>query len=433
MFRAWLSLLVVLSFPIFSEIGAFAMGEPDVPFGGTGKIYFLAAIDNEDKDILSIDDLRGVRRWFKDVFENPDNPRLFGRGNFYTFGEKSPLRYTQVESFLKSLKQKLGPEDVIVFYFSGHGAYEKEAGQLFSFPDDSILRPRSLIRKGLVNTKAGHVVIISDACGTAIRAKNDGFVELNKVVSPGWPVIEDLFFGHTGVTVLSAASPGEAAYPGVFTPAFIQLLSEPPSVSGIDYNRDGKITWPEFLGKARKYSNNYLNISRETAPADDPIRVASQTTMLVAPGPTSRESGTTVQPTYDPHASKINSVSLEFNATDSAGNRGLVVETNLRIRNHKGEKCSVGAYFYTADGRPILDRDGKFKDTLGHVAIGKSLTPDFAVTDYNNLRLFIPYNQLGNADLSGDGQNLYVRVMIFNSNARISLDRSEAYNFWVRK
>ena len=105
--------------------------------------------------------------------------------------------------------------------------------------------------------------------------------------------------------------------------------------------------------------------------------------------------------------------------------RGLVLRTRFQVSGMKGQPGQIAVYFQHADGRPLADKDGKFRAGDGTVAVFEDFTPPYADSEYRDYRLFLPYDQL---DLAVKGEfPLRARAVIWNRYTRETLDASD----WV--
>jgi hypothetical protein len=131
--------------------------------------------------------------------------------------EKTVLQGTKatmanIVDVLTSLK--CGNDDVILYYFSGHGLMEK--GKTFMLTADEKNLGREEVAT-LINSKNARLnMLISDCCSNSI----DGLAATRSISRSGQKIeageydkiYKDLFLGYEGTMHLSAASEGEFAY-----------------------------------------------------------------------------------------------------------------------------------------------------------------------------------------------------------------------------
>ncbi|ALG69080.1 caspase family protein [Beggiatoa leptomitoformis] len=132
-------------------------------------------------------------------------------------------------------KTTVDADDVLLFYFSGHGGMEK--GKTFLYTADSANLDRQNLEKSIVAKNARLKIILTDACSNSI----DGIVAMRSIANKRAAatgefdeIYRDLFLKSTGLLHLSAASEGEYAWSdnqlgGYFTYYFINegLLKKP--------------------------------------------------------------------------------------------------------------------------------------------------------------------------------------------------------------
>ncbi|MES2776961.1 MAG: M12 family metallopeptidase [Bacteroidota bacterium] len=107
------------------------------------------------------------------------------------------------------------------------------------------------------------------------------------------------------------------------------------------------------------------------------------------------------------------------------GKKGMTIKGSFTVRNASGRKCLMSAYFYQADGTPLRDGNGGFKTTGGNVAGSASFIPGYADAKFNNLELFMPYDEL---ELNGGEHKLKFSVSIWDD-AGHEIARGGTYYF----
>ncbi|EIJ44318.1 Caspase domain-containing protein [Beggiatoa alba B18LD] len=134
-------------------------------------------------------------------------------------------------------KTTVAADDVILFYFSGHGGMEQ--GKTFLYTSDSANLDRQSLEKAVAAKNARLKIILTDACSNSI----DGVVAMRSMANKRNAakgqfdeVYRDLFLKHEGLLHLSASSEGEYAWSdnqlgGYFTYYFINegLMKKPAS------------------------------------------------------------------------------------------------------------------------------------------------------------------------------------------------------------
>ena len=147
-------------------------------------------------------------------------------------GNKATL--ANIQKTLKTITS--GPDDIILFYFSGHGGMEN--GKTFIVTADERNLHRVDIEKMISAAPARLKMIITDACSNAIEGLTGtrSLSKGNKDIDTGVfdETYKDLFLGYKGMMHLSSSTEGELAWSndnfgGFFTYHFIKegLIKKP--------------------------------------------------------------------------------------------------------------------------------------------------------------------------------------------------------------
>ncbi len=153
--------------------------------------------------------------------------------------------------------------------------------------------------------------------------------------------------------------------------------------------------------------------AREAEPSDEEVpaepAVAEEKTVAE---PTPAEPSE--EPTRPVPAGRIAIAQME-EGVSVEGTQSIRIVSEGVVEHLKGERIEVAAYFFDANGRPLKDRDGKFKSAGGQVYVGREIVVSNdkqALSD----ALSLPYEQL---DLSGGGkQQFKVRLVLWEYTGR---------------
>ena len=151
-------------------------------------------------------------------------------------------------------QRNVDSDDVLIFYYSGHGGYDPTSKEhFFAFGQTGL--SRTVVRKALQQKRPRLVVLISDSCSNPVTPEyyNSPDGAGPRRVSP---LFDSLFVQSRGLVDISSSSPGEFASGtgsgGFFTVAFTDSLS----------NSNRRASWSQFLPEVR---NAALAARRESS------------------------------------------------------------------------------------------------------------------------------------------------------------------------
>ena len=114
--------------------------------------------------------------------------------------------------------------------------------------------------------------------------------------------------------------------------------------------------------------------------------------------------------------SKLQNQSIEYNVTED-GKLGMRIKQNFLIYNAQNNKCIMSVYFYDADNsKPLIDRNGVKASADGKVAAFTYFTPGFSSTQFTDLTIFMPYDEL---ELGSGSFRLKCYVALFDPNLKL--------------
>ena len=113
---------------------------------------------------------------------------------------------------------------------------------------------------------------------------------------------------------------------------------------------------------------------------------------------------------------KIQDLSIDY-AAEENGRKGVRIRQDFVVYNVQGNKCIMAAYFYDADNsKPLADKNGLKASADGHVAAYIYFHPEFQSTQYNDLSVFMPYDEL---ELGNGRFRLKCYVALFDEDLRV--------------
>ena len=178
--------------------------------------------------------------------------------------------------------------DVLIFYYAGHGATDPRIGHFFQTSGGDL--PRSAPCAAILRRQPRLAVMLTDCCSSAARFRPPKTAPAPGAAAPAAPpgmskLMRCLFFEHRGLVDITGATydartgKGEFGWygpqGGVFTTALTDALLFTP-FEEIDASRDGFVTWTEFdravrkieLQTFRRYKQDRLR-EAATSPEDD--------------------------------------------------------------------------------------------------------------------------------------------------------------------
>jgi hypothetical protein len=83
---------------------------------------------------------------------------------------------------------------------------------------------------------------------------------------------------------------------------------------------------------------------------------------------------------------------VDYNITEN-GQLGMRIHVSCRVYNLKGVDSYLVITFQRADDTKLLTNNSKFRSSTGQLALYRSLKPNFDDAVYNDLQLFMPYEE----------------------------------------
>jgi hypothetical protein len=106
----------------------------------------------------------------------------------------------------------------------------------------------------------------------------------------------------------------------------------------------------------------------------------------------------------------VGKIWVDFNVKEG-GRNGMRIHTEFTVFNLKGEDLYLALYFMKADDTPLSTTNSKYSSSEGQVALFSTLKPGFDETYYQDVKLFIPYDEFrlpkGKYDLKIDASVIY--------------------------
>jgi len=72
----------------------------------------------------------------------------------------------------------------------------------------------------------------------------------------------------------------------------------------------------------------------------------------------------------------------------------MLIHTHFIVDGARQAGCQLTAYFHYANGDVLKDFDQDYKTNDGQVAVWEDFTPEYDSTEFEDFRLFMPYDEL---------------------------------------
>ncbi len=89
----------------------------------------------------------------------------------------------------------------------------------------------------------------------------------------------------------------------------------------------------------------------------------------------------------------FDNIRVDFDVTEK-GKYGMRMHTKFTAHNMKGVDSYLAVFFQKKDGTSLLSNNRDFRSKTGQLAVYKSLKPAYDDTVYEDLQVFMPYNEL---------------------------------------
>ncbi len=361
----------------------------------TGTIHLYAAVNGRDPEVGEgcMTSWKRLEKLLKDV--RPGKERL----EVYRIPDRMASRADVLLYYSNTIFK---PNDVLWFFYCGHGHTQGGIHMLDMDGRDSLSRPE--LRAAMEAKKRQGVLITTDACGT--KAAYAPPQVLATAPAPGddrWNLIASLIgnlFGTVDITAATGENPAfidfntraraDEIKGALFTTALEALLNT--NASELDLNRDTDVDWTEAFAFLRERTRrNFSEMRKEftqlawnkAAPGSE-----DQVPYHFGLGKLKEAPLTQEKPVFISFANpKMLGANYRFS---------IRADFHNSLKDHE---LFFGVYLY--DGlKPIASKDPKFADKNGNVAFITSLKlnkDNLVANDNNPIQLDIPMAAMGEA------------------------------------
>lgn len=213
---------------------------------GGGRVFALLAIDTDAQVAGVEDDGRAMTMVLTNGFGQSRllNLRVLSGAN---------VRPDTITNAIRGMP--VGPNDTLLFYYSGHGATIEGRGHALTTSHGVLMRDR--LRNDMAARRPRLSVILTDCCSSLVKpgppAPGMGAPPGNPEISP---LLRSLLLQHRGTVDVTSSSFGEASWGsqgtgGLFTAALTQALGS-WEIRPFDKDKDGLASWTEVFEQVRQ-------------------------------------------------------------------------------------------------------------------------------------------------------------------------------------
>lgn len=218
--------------------------------GFSSTIHGIVIVDEDTLDIKKgcEEDKKNIKKYLQRIEKSFKKKKL----QLNTFRSQK-ISKKEIINFLNNLHSK--PDDIIFFYYSGHGSWEEKKGLIFHLKN----RERvyfDQVKNILKNKQARFKMLVTDCCkaGSYSRSKGDRFPIVLPTNDFGIDKNFRTLFSSTAFIIAMSCKDGEISYSdkdgGFFTYHLLQAISR--------YVEDYGPDWDGITQKAIYDTSNYV-------------------------------------------------------------------------------------------------------------------------------------------------------------------------------
>jgi hypothetical protein len=326
---------------------------PQIRAQDAGRVFALLAIDT-DSQIAGIDeDGRSMTAALTSGFGNSGILELSVLAG-------AEVRPGAIVEYFRTVRS--GPNDVLLFYYTGHGGMFEGRGHVLTTSHGNL--PRDALRAAMSGRRPRLCVLLSDCCSSVVRRQPQGPAPGAPAPRPEVsPMFRCLLLQHRGLVDVTSSSFGEASWSrpgtgGFFTAALGTALGS-WGIDEFDQDKDGFVTWAEVFDQVRRetqatyreFKQDLLSLSPRDL--DPKLRASLESQRDQSPqafalgdplrGPAHREY-------FAPN------IGIQFRMVDVGGATGARLTRNPALGSGAAQlRLEPGDTIYNLDGLPIRE------------------------------------------------------------------------------
>jgi len=209
-----------------------------------GRLYVVIATDDRDGSIGPWVKMDGISISSL-LLGNVDERRLPGKGIERISEDR--IGADAILAAIRSIPSDSG--DTILFFYSGHGAYDDRDGHYFSFSGPDGHLPRSRVLQAIQRKRPRLGILISDCCYSFLKAPAAEMAPYVQRPAATTPLFMALLFESRGIVDITSSEKGQSSFVhdkpedgSLFAAALWQFL---------DQNRSRSLPWKHVFEQVR--------------------------------------------------------------------------------------------------------------------------------------------------------------------------------------
>ncbi len=127
-------------------------------------------------------------------------------------------------------------------------------------------------------------------------------------------------------------------------------------------------------------------------------------------------------------SAKFEDLWVDYDVTEG-GKKGIKIHVKFRVYDMKGEEGYLAIYFEKKNGDKLRGKTSTFRSSSGQAAVYKSITPGYQEAVYDDLQVFMPYEEFS----LGSGRfDLRMDASVIKKNGDL-VKQMKYHEFWFKQ